>query len=43
MAILSVRRHAWTVPRGADPKVKAYPDAERLPLPDVDPTGGRPL
>lgn len=33
MAILSVRRHAWTVPRGADPKVKAYPDAERLPLP----------
>lgn len=33
MAILSVRRHAWTVPRGADPKVRAYPDAERLPLP----------
>ena len=33
MAILSVRRHAWTVPRGADPAVKAYPDAERLPLP----------
>jgi len=33
MAILSVRRHAWTVPRGADPLVKAYPDAERLPLP----------
>lgn len=33
MAILSVRRHAWTVPRGADPTVKAYPDAERLPLP----------
>lgn len=33
MAILSVRRHAWTVPRGADPGVKAYPDAERLPLP----------
>jgi tricorn protease len=33
MTILSVRRHAWTVPRGADPKVKAYPDAERLPMP----------
>lgn len=33
MSILSVRRHAWTVPRGADPSVKAYPDAERLPLP----------
>ncbi|HPC82156.1 MAG TPA: S41 family peptidase [Thermoanaerobaculaceae bacterium] len=33
MAILSVRRHAWTVPRGADPAVKGYPDAERLPLP----------
>lgn len=33
MSILSVRRHAWTVPRGADPTVKAYPDAERLPLP----------
>jgi tricorn protease len=32
MAILHVRRHAWTVPRGADPSVKAYPDAERLPL-----------
>ena len=33
MTILSVRRHAWTVPRGADPKAKAYPDAERLPMP----------
>ncbi len=32
MAMLSVRRHAWTVPRGADPAVKAYPDAERLLL-----------
>lgn len=33
LAILSVRRHAWTVPRDADPLIKAYPDSERLPLP----------
>ena len=33
MAILSVRRHAWTLPRDGDPTVKAYPTAERLPLP----------
>ncbi|MFZ5785600.1 MAG: S41 family peptidase [Acidobacteriota bacterium] len=32
LAILSVKRHAWTVPRGADPGVKAYPQ-DRLPLP----------
>jgi tricorn protease len=32
LAILSVKRHAWTVPRGADPDVKAYPQ-DRLPLP----------
>ena len=33
MAILSVRRHAWTLPRDGDPAIKAYPTAERLPLP----------
>ncbi len=33
MAILSVKRHAWTLPRDGDPTVKAYPTAERLPLP----------
>ena len=33
MAILSVKRHAWTLPRDGDPKIKAYPTAERLPLP----------
>jgi len=32
MAILNVRRHAWTVPRDGDPDVKAYPQ-DRLPLP----------
>ena len=32
MAVLSVRRHAYTVPRGADPDERAYPTAERLPL-----------
>jgi tricorn protease len=32
LTILTVRRHAWTVPRGADPGVRAYPDAERLPM-----------
>ncbi|MBI4916336.1 MAG: PD40 domain-containing protein [Acidobacteria bacterium] len=32
MAILNVRRHAWTVPRDGDPKIKAYPQ-DRLPLP----------
>ncbi|MCH9650387.1 MAG: PDZ domain-containing protein [Deltaproteobacteria bacterium] len=31
MAVLSVRRHARTVARGADPQVKAYPQG-RLPL-----------
>lgn len=32
MAILNVKRHAWTVPRGADPSVKGYPQ-DRLPVP----------
>ncbi len=32
MAILEVRRHAWTLPRGGDPAVKGYPQ-DRLPLP----------
>ena len=31
MAVLEVRRHAYTLPRGGDPKVKAYPQG-RLPL-----------
>ncbi|NOZ79990.1 MAG: peptidase S41 [Acidobacteria bacterium] len=31
MTVLNVRRHAFTVPRGGDPKVKAYPQG-RLPL-----------
>jgi len=33
LAILTVRRHAYTIPRGADPDTRAYPDAERLILP----------
>ena len=32
MAVLMVQRHAYTVPRGADPDQRAYPTAERLPL-----------
>ncbi|MCS7183323.1 MAG: S41 family peptidase [Thermoanaerobaculum sp.] len=32
MAILNVRRHAWTVPRGMDPSLRGYPQ-DRLPLP----------
>jgi len=32
MAILNVRRHAWTVPRGMDPRLRGYPQ-DRLPLP----------
>jgi tricorn protease len=32
MAVLMVQRHAYTVPRGADPNQRAYPTAERLPL-----------
>ncbi len=32
MAILSVKRHAWTLPRDGDPAIKAYP-GDRLPLP----------
>lgn len=31
MAVLSVRRHAWTVERGASDRVRAYPQ-DRLPL-----------
>jgi tricorn protease len=31
MAVLNVRRHAYTVPRGADPERRAYPQP-RLPL-----------
>ena len=31
MAVLMVRRHAYTVPRGADPSIRAYPQ-DRLPL-----------
>lgn len=32
LAILTVRRHAWTVPRGMDPSTRGYPQ-DRLPLP----------
>jgi tricorn protease len=31
MAVLMVQRHAYTVPRGADPSIRAYPQ-DRLPL-----------
>lgn len=31
MAILTVRRHAWTLPRDGDPSARGYP-ADRLPL-----------
>ncbi len=31
MAVLTVQRHAYTVPRGGDPSVRAYPQ-DRLPL-----------
>ena len=31
MTVLGVRRHAWTVPRGAPPDTRAYPQG-RLPL-----------
>jgi len=31
MAVLMVRRHAYTVPRDADPEIRAYPQS-RLPL-----------
>ena len=31
MAVLMVERHAYTVPRGADPSIRAYPQ-DRLPL-----------
>jgi tricorn protease len=32
MAVLSVRRHAYTLPRDGDPAVKSYPTSERLPV-----------
>jgi tricorn protease len=32
MAVLTVRRHAFTVPRDGDPSVKSYPTSERLPV-----------
>jgi len=32
MAMLHVRRHAWTVPRGMEPNLRGYPQ-DRLPLP----------
>jgi tricorn protease len=32
MTVLMVQRHAYTVPRDADPDRRAYPTAERLPL-----------
>jgi tricorn protease len=31
MAVLMVQRHAYTIPRGADPDIRAYPQS-RLPL-----------
>jgi len=30
MAVLMVRRHAYTLPRGGDPSVRSYPTSERL-------------
>ena len=32
MAVLTVRRHAFTIPRDGDASVKSYPTAERLPV-----------
>jgi len=32
MAVLTVQRHAFTIPRDGDPSVKSYPTAERLPV-----------
>ncbi len=32
MAVLSVRRHAYTLPRDGDPLVRSYPTSERLPV-----------
>jgi tricorn protease len=32
MTVLSVRRHAYTLPRDGDPSVRSYPTSERLPL-----------
>jgi len=32
MAVLMVRRHAYTVPRDADESVRSYPTSERLPV-----------
>jgi tricorn protease len=32
MAVLMVRRHAYTLPRDGDPDVRSYPTSERLPV-----------
>ncbi len=32
MAVLTVQRHAYTLPRDGDPSVKSYPTSERLPV-----------
>jgi tricorn protease len=32
MAVLNVRRHAFTLPRAGDPAVRSYPTSERLPM-----------
>jgi tricorn protease len=32
MAVLMVQRHAFTIPRGAEPDMRGYPTAERLPV-----------
>jgi len=32
MAVLTVQRHAYTLPRDGDPAVKSYPTSERLPV-----------
>jgi tricorn protease len=32
MAVLTVQRHAFTIPRDGDASVKSYPTAERLPV-----------
>ncbi len=32
MAVLTVQRHAFTIPRDGDPSVRSYPTSERLPV-----------
>ncbi|MCU0304877.1 MAG: S41 family peptidase [Thermoanaerobaculales bacterium] len=32
MAVLDVRRHAYTLPRAGDPNIRSYPTSERLPM-----------